>query len=333
MMSRFLKQIIDVFVTAVAVVSCSPKADETAETGVQDGPAAFVEQLQPRDSILIADQLRYGVNLPGVALSDAVELPQVGDTLMADIDIVKGWVIDTLKIHRRDSLQDLSVALTITSFEEGEYRLPGIPVAIHRGDGSVDTLQFKGQDVLFCTMPVDTATFEIHDIKGQMRYPVTFTEVMPWIFGVLLLAGAVYAALFFIRRHRRKMEEAAHKDPPHIIALRKLDAYRGDKYWAPAKQKAFYSGVTDALREYIASRYGIGAMEMTTAEMFKALKKSDMPEDLKADLQTLFERSDFVKFAKHVATDEENAEVLPLSVKFVTTTYQEDIKEESANVL
>ena len=72
---------------------------------------------------------------------------------------------------------------------------------------------------------------------------------------------------------------------------------------------------------------------MTTAEMFKALKKSDMPEDLKADLQTLFERSDFVKFAKHVATDEENAEVLPLSVKFVTTTYQEDIKEESGNVL
>ncbi|MBR0361054.1 MAG: hypothetical protein IIX35_01595, partial [Paraprevotella sp.] len=39
--------------------------------------------------------------------------------------------------------------------------------------------------------------------------------------------------------------------------------------WVPEKQKAFYSGITDALREYIAARYGISAMEMTTAEIFK----------------------------------------------------------------
>ena len=111
-------------------------------------------------------------------------------------------------------------------------------------------------------------------------------------------------------------------------ALRKLDKYRGDKYWEPERQKAFYSGVTDTLREYIDDRYGIGAMEMTTAEILPELKKETLPVELFEGLKELFERADFVKFAKHTATREENAEVLPLAVRFVTSTYQHEIEEE-----
>lgn len=98
--------------------------------------------------------------------------------------------------------------------------------------------------------------------------------------------------------------------------------------WAPEKQKAFYSGVTDALREYIAERYGVGAMEMTTAELFKDLKDTDVPQELADELRELFERADFVKFAKFTASDEDNAAVLPVAVKFVTSTYQTDVEEE-----
>lgn len=302
--------------------------------GAQDFSGdAFVRQLQKRDSVLIADQLRYGVELPGIEDGAAIALPQLKDTLMRDILVVEQWKLDTLKFHRKKGVRDLSASMVITSFDEGEYLLPGIPVVVRRPDGECDTLLFKGQDVLFCTMPVDTASFKIHDIKGQMKYPLTFRELLPWIALALLLAGLGVGLYYFIQYRRRKKEEAAHKDPPHIVALRKLDAYRGDKYWAAPKQKLFYSGVTDALREYIGARYGVGAMEMTTAEIFAALKDSDMPADLKAELRDLFERSDYVKFAKYVASEQENAEVLPLSVRFVTSTYQEDIEGENANVL
>lgn len=302
--------------------------------GAQDfNGDAFVRQLQKRDSVLIADQLRYGVELPGIEDGAAVALPQLKDTLMRDILVVEQWKLDTLKFHKKKGVRDLSASMVITSFDEGEYLLPGIPVVVRRPGGECDTLLFKGQDVLFCTMPVDTASFKIHDIKGQMKYPLTFRELLPWIALALLLAGLGVGLYYFIQYRRRKKEEAAHKDPPHIVALRKLDAYRGDKYWAAPKQKLFYSGVTDALREYIGARYGVGAMEMTTAEIFAALKDSDMPADLKTELRDLFERSDYVKFAKYVASEQENAEVLPLSVRFVTSTYQEDIEGENANVL
>ena len=118
------------------------------------------------------------------------------------------------------------------------------------------------------------------------------------------------------------------RNPPTLRALRKLDKYRGDKFWAPDKQKQFYSGVTDALREYIVSRYGVGAMEMTTAEIFDGLRGTDIPVDLYEEMKDLFERADFVKFAKYIATPEDNATVLPQAIRFVTSTYQTEIEEE-----
>ena len=42
----------------------------------------------------------------------------------------------------------------------------------------------------------------------------------------------------------------------------------------------------------------------------------------------LFECADFVKFAKHLASEEENARALPTAVRFVTSTYQTALEEE-----
>ena len=88
------------------------------------------------------------------------------------------------------------------------------------------------------------------------------------------------------------------------------------------------------LREYISSRYEIGAMEMTTAEIFRDMKPKfeDEPADRKEllkDLKNLFETADFVKFAKHTASEQENAAVLPLAVRFVTQTYQDDLAAQA----
>ena len=91
----------------------------------------------------------------------------------------------------------------------------------------------------------------------------------------------------------------------------------------------FYSGITDTLREYMAARYGIGAMEMTTAEIFDQMKSVDLPKELYDDAKELFDRADFVKFAKYVASDEDNAAALPVAVRFVTETYQTEVEEEA----
>ena len=297
---------------------------------------AFLKQLQERDSVLIADQLLYGVDLNNVEEGTMFAFPEVKDTLMDGVEIVSGWQLDTIKVVKgkkgASNVLNLRGGIVITSFEQGQYALPPLSLQRVTKDGVVDTLVFNSQTLEVKTMPVDTATFEVHDIKGQIRYPVTFKEVLPWIGTVLGILGLIALAIWLILKYGKKRNAADEKkDPAHIVALRKLDMYRGNKMWAPEKQKAFYSGITDTLREYIDARYDIGAMEMTTAEIMKDLKKTDVAEDLQSGLKELFERADFVKFAKFTASEEENASALPVAVRFVTSTYQTDVEEETGD--
>ena len=298
---------------------------------VQMGPSVLVP-LQERDSVLIADQLFYGFELQQVEEGTRFAFPQIKDTLMTNVCIVRPWQMDTVKVTKQKKgqprLLDLRGGLTVTSFDEGIYYLPPLAVQRLSKDGVLDTLVFEPQKVQIMTMPVDTATFKPHDIKGILNYPVTFAEVAPWVAGGLALAGLIALAIWLIVRYRRSHNpEYVKKDPAHIVALRKLDKYRGNALWAPEKQKVFYSGITDTLREYIAERYGIGAMEMTTAEIFQDMQDADVPQDLYEELKELFERADFVKFAKFAASDEDNAKALPTAVRFVTSTYQSDLEE------
>ena len=73
------------------------------------------------------------------------------------------------------------------------------------------------------------------------------------------------------------------------------------------------------------------AEEMTTAEIFEALKISDeLTPALYGRTKELFELSDFVKFAKHRASDEENARAVPVAAEFVTATYQSQMDSQAA---
>ena len=297
----------------------------------------FLLQSEPRDSVLIGDQLLYGVEMRLVEEGTQFALPEWQNDPKGGVIAVSPWILDTLKVTRQRNglprLLDIRAGLVITSFDEGQYELPRILMQRYSKDGAVDTLVFDPMRLEVKTMPVDTATFEPHPMKDQIRYPVTVQEVAPWVFAVQLLAALIILAvcLYIIYRKRDELP-FVRKEPAHIVALRKLDGLRDKNMWAPEKQKAFYSGVTDALREYIADRYGVGAMEMTTAELFRDMKNTDAPEELLKEMKVLFETADFVKFAKYVASDEDNAAALPLAVRFVTETYQAQIVSDDMEV-
>lgn len=294
----------------------------------------YVTPLQQRDSILIADQLEYGFRMDSVKTGTMLSLPDFSSISNDTLTVVRNWKIDTLKVRgkRRNPssmMYDIKVSMILAPFEEGIYGLPSIPV---RKDlnGRVDTLLFDGSEIDVKTMPVDTATFVIHDLKGQIRYPLTFAEVAPWVVLFWLVAVLMIAAVCIYKiRSSREGLAGKPQEPAYIVALRELDKYRGDKYWSADKQKQFYSGITDTLKTYMDVRFGVDAPEMTTAELFNALKgdKGITPE-LFEELRVMFETADFVKFAKFTAPDEDNAKVLPLAVRFVTSTYQTELEEE-----
>lgn len=297
----------------------------------------FLRQLEPRDSVIVADQLEYGVVIEDSPRGAQYAFPDVSKGFIDSVEVVRGWIADSLLTPKQfravrngeDVSVDLRASIVIAPFGEGMFYLPPIPVQ-RTVDGVVDTLVFDPQVLEVKAMPVDTATFEMHDLKGQVRYPVTAAEILPWVAGFQLFALAVALVTCLVLSRRKKEGPEAPREPAYITALRGLDRFRGDKFWTPDKQKTMYSGITDTLRTYIESRFDINAEEMTTAEIFDSLKTcQDVTPDLYQDTKALFELSDFVKFAKMVATDEDNANAIPVAVRFVTSTYQSQLDAQA----
>ena len=313
----------------LALPSFLAKADADSTRVVFAGDA-FLKPLQKRDSVLIADQMKYGFRLDNVKAGTALALPDLSQGIRDSVEVVDGWSLDTLKFRKKKAEMDIEGSIVITSIAEGTFALPPIAVMRTLLDGQTDTLFFMGLHLDVTTMPVDTATYKPHDITAQMRYPVTFREILPYLLGGQLLAVLIILAVALYMIHKKKgAEEAGSSEPAYIVALKKLDKFRGNKLWAPEKQKQFYSGITDVLREYIVARFCIGAMEMTTAEIFEGLKDKDIPQPLMEETRGLFLMSDLVKFAKMTVTDEDNVKAVPSAVRFVTSTWKYEEEESS----
>ncbi len=307
----------------------------------------FLRQLQQRDSILIGDQLEYGFRLNDVADGTILGFPKLEDSYL---ELIEDWTQKVEPIKDKPGYMDLEASITIAAFEEGEYTLPPIIIGSVTPDGKVDTLFFDPIKIQVKTIQLDTATFQPHPMKEMIQTPFNWDEFVftvkeLWTAFLALLPGLligkwviiaiVVGVCIWLIRKRKNAGDAylapSAGEPAHIVALRKLDAFRSNALWVPEKQKDFYSGVTDTLREYISRRYGVGAMEMTTAELFDAAESVEgFPVDQLGELKDLFQTADFVKFAKFVASDEESASAVPKAVRFVTMTYQSELEKQQA---
>lgn len=281
-----------------------------------------------RDSILIGDQVEWTLDFQ-LAPGEAVSISKPGAEPVPGVEALGEMALDTLS-DKKGTLS-LRGRIILTSFDSGSYVLPPLYVLMARADGSIDTLEYTGPRLAVNTIPIDTATFQPHDIKGQIRYPLTFREVIPWVGLALLVAALSWLLVRWIRLRRQNRDffgKPVVKDPPHIVALRSLEKTRAQKLWQAGKQKQFYTQVTDALRQYIAERFDVAALEQTSAEMFRDLQDKDIEPELKEKLKDLFTTADFVKFAKHTASDQENENAIPTAIRFVNETYMKEIEKE-----
>lgn len=310
------KYLLPVLLLALAAPLCRAQEDGALRSRIS------------RDSILIGDQVEWTLDFQ-LAPGEAVSISKPGAEPVPGVEALGEMALDTLS-DKKGTLS-LRGRIILTSFDSGSYVLPPLYVLMPRADGSIDTLEYTGPRLAVNTIPIDTATFQPHDIKGQIRYPLTFREVIPWVGLALLVSALVWLLVRWIRLRRQNRDffgKPVVKDPPHIVALRSLEKTRAQKLWQAGKQKQFYTQVTDALRQYIADRFDVAALEQTSAEMFRDLQDKDIEPELKEKLKDLFTTADFVKFAKHTASDQENENAIPTAIRFVNETYMKEIEKE-----
>ena len=262
------------------------------------------------DSILIGDRFDLVVDVDK-DLVQVVEFPQFENKPGSPVELYKEHPIDTLERDGRHL--KLRKRYTLAAFEEGKWNL-GRPAVLYADKNIVDTLWARDSVYLeVATFQIDSTSQSIYDVKPQWNLPFRFGEVSGYTqwgaLALLLLLAAAYALKRYLESRGKRFGDlfkAAPPQPPHVVAIKALEALHHQKLWQNNKHKQYYSALTDILRTYIAARWSIGAMEMTSDEIIEAMRSAELPDKAGMDLTAILRDADLVKFAKATPEAEQN---------------------------
>jgi hypothetical protein len=195
---------------------------------------------------------------------------------------------------RSDDKIEKTAALTLITLDLEEARLPGLAVEFHTPTG--DTLIAFGDEVVIPVRHIAAAGAESRPLKEQWVAPRRYWK---WIVAATALIAAAAVLIWWLRRRaRRVLEEPTEpRLPADYVALTELTRIEKMNLLRSGEFKTYYSLVTDAVRTYLNARFGVDAMDRTTAELLDELDDRGRRVD---KLDDLLHEADLVKFAKHV---------------------------------
>ena len=255
-------------------------------------------------NIKIGEQIEYKISVQAPA-DAAVVFPE-GQTFGA-LEMVKTNPTDTLKEKGKFRLEK---AYYLTQFDEGKYTIPQQKIQISHKDFYTDSLLVEVHNVA-----VDTLKQPLYDAKpiAEVTSPSS-SHLWLWIVGIVALLLTAAALYFFVfRKKKLSAEEERKKLPPFERAIQDLKDLQNSKYLIESKHKAYYTRLTDIVKEYLEDEVHILAKESTTDELLAKINNLQKTGKLYLSTETInnlkrvLQNADLVKFAKSKPSDN-NAE-------------------------
>lgn len=284
-----------------------------------------------RDSIVIGDQFHLDIRVDK-DMMQLVEFPVfAGGEIGPGVEVLAEFPVDTIEAEGRR--QTLLKRYLMTIFNEGDYNL-GKPEVLYADKNIVDTLQSRDSlRIRVATFDIDLQTAQPFDIKPPRRIPFKFGEISGWLALSLLGIAIIVLLIWLFVKYRKRIPFLGGekpKVPPHLLAIKKLEALKHQKLPQNGKLKQYYSGITDILREYLDGRFGISALEMTSDEIISAVQEQKqeggIDEKRYGDLKELLGTADLVKFAKYTPDDDYNETAYYNAYYFIEETKQVEIE-------
>lgn len=288
-------------------------------------------------AILIGEQTKLHLTLT-TDKDKQVQVLIPADTLMRGVEVLERSKPDTTWIENDRMLVKQDVL--ITSFDSSLYLLPPV-LAI---DGR-DTILSNQVALKVSTVPVNVdKPEEFADIKDVWKPPFVWSDYYPWIIGILVVLLLMALAYYIVKRIRERKslipfaQPEKPKLPPYEQAIKELDEIKQSKLWQQGKEKEYFTSITDTLRRYLVDRFGINAMEKTSAEILDSVKRIDEIVPAFEKLEQVLKLADFVKFAKFRPLPDENDLSLVNAYFFVNQTKPveipnpEEAKDEGKDV-
>ena len=277
-------------------------------------------------AIRIGEQTKATLDLSVDSGSEVVMPPLKEQMLVDGIEILEGKEYkESIDEGRRDRYVQ---EYLITSFDSTRYNIAPFNVVVNS-----DT--FKSNRMVLDVYSVEIDTANIYNIAGPgnvIEVELTWEEIRDSVYlaTILLFVGALFAWVVIRLINNKpiiRIIKIKPKLPSHIVAISKIDEIKGDtSLRVEGNEKAYYTQLTDVLREYLERRFGFNAMEMTTSEIVDELLKIKDKESIK-ELKEILEVADLVKFAKLQPSLNENDRNMLNAIEFINAT--KNVEEEN----
>ncbi len=293
------------------------------------------------DTVMIGDRVTLTIEVDADVMQHIVfptfdftqNAPEGAEQQEPSIEVINDFAPDTVsKEGRRIRLRK---RYEMAVYDEGIYKL-GRAQALYLDKNIVDTLFAEREEELFVkTFQIDSTMTTVRDLKPQKTLKLRFAEFGGYL-GIalavaLLLAGVIYLLVRYLHKRGKHLSDLFKPAPPvpaHIVAIEALEKLRNEKLWQNNKHKLYYSGLSDILRTYLAGRFEVGAMEMTTDEIADALREVDIEHKSKMDLLSVLRDADLVKFAKATPEANDNELAYDKAFYFVENTKSVEVVAE-----
>ena len=259
------------------------------------------------NAILIGEQINFSISNP---ISETEVWPTYDEFLADGIEIIKQGKLDT-----NENL--ISQNIIITVWDSGSYYIP--PISFSENS--------KTQGLLLNVQTVILEEgAELKDIKQPMKAPIGWSDIWPWLVGIIVLALIIFLLKKYVfnKKDEVKIEKPKVIIPADITAIQQLTALDEAQVWQAGNIKQYYTELSEIIRRYTENRFNFIALELATDEIISELKSKVNNEQL-ASITILLQRADLAKFAKSKPDENENKESMQLAKHFVGQTKEKQI--------
>lgn len=167
-------------------------------------------------------------------------------------------------------------------------------------------------------------------IRKLLDYVPNWVVSLWWVWALILAAVALLLAyLKWWRKGKNPLRRVKKRLPPYEEAVKRLHMLKGMQLWQNGREKDYYTGLTDILREYINRRFSVNAVEMTSSEIIDALKHNAETQLVNDQLSEILAVADFVKFAGQRPLADDNERSFQRAVNFVDATKPQPVSDNS----
>lgn len=256
-----------------------------------------------RDTITIGDPIVFRMRL--VRGANDVTTFEWGDGFPAPFELLQRKPVQTVTLD--DGRIQETTDITMTIFQVGQFQVPSVGLRFVLANG--DSGRVASREIPIVIQSVKGAgESDIRDVKPPVKIEAQI-PLWAWItlVGIVLF---IIALVWWLRVRKRPVPVALPPPPTDWLAELKKVGQLG--LIEQGKYKTYYSLLSDIVRRCIEAKTTIRAVEETTYEIARDLRRDQVDESFVSKVETFLTQADMVKFAKFQPAPEAVSDVMPM---------------------